>query len=120
MGVATLLSLMLFYTKSVTVKLLPFDNKSEVQVVIDLPKGSSLEETDRVLQQAAERLKDLPELASIQSYAGTAAPFNFNGLVRHYYLRSEPGAGRSAAQSHAQGSSAAAPATRSRSKCASG
>ncbi len=89
-GVATLLSLTLFYFKAVTVKLLPFDNKSEVQVVVDLPKGSSLEETDRILQMAAERLKTLPELTTIQSYAGTAAPFNFNGLVRHYYLRSNP------------------------------
>ena len=89
-GAATLASLMLLWTKSVTVKLLPFDNKSEVQVVIDLPKGSSLEETGRVLQAAAERLKDVPELVSIQSNAGTATPFNFNGLVRHYYLRSGP------------------------------
>ena len=101
-GVATLASLMLFWTKSVTVKLLPFDNKSEVQVVIDLPKGSSLEETGRVLQLAAERLKDVPELVSIQSNAGTATPFNFNGLVRHYYLAKRAGAGRSAAQFHAE------------------
>ncbi|MGO9544405.1 MAG: efflux RND transporter permease subunit [Rhodomicrobium sp.] len=89
-GAATLLSLTLFWGKGVTVKLLPFDNKSEMQVVIDLPKGSSLEDTDRVLAAAAERIKSLPELSSIQSYAGTAAPFNFNGLVRHYYLRGTP------------------------------
>ncbi len=89
-GAATLLSLTLFYFKAVTVKLLPFDNKSEIQVVIDMPQGTSLEETDRVLQAAAERLKTLPELISVQSYAGTAAPFNFNGLVRHYYLRNKP------------------------------
>ena len=89
-GVATLLSLTLFYFKAVTVKLLPFDNKSEMQVVLDLPKGSSLEETDRILQMAAERIKTLPELTTIQAYAGTAAPFNFNGLVRHYYFRSNP------------------------------
>jgi multidrug efflux pump subunit AcrB len=89
-GAATLASLALFGTKSVTVKLLPFDDKSELQVVIDLPSGSSMEETDRVLAAAADRLKDLPELATIQSYAGTAAPFNFNGLVRHSYLRNEP------------------------------
>jgi multidrug efflux pump subunit AcrB len=86
-GVATLASLALFATKSVRVKLLPFDNKSEIQVVLDLPRGSSLEETDRILSDAALRLRDLPELVSIQSYAGTAAPFNFNGLVRHYYFR---------------------------------
>ena len=82
--------MMLFAVKAVTVKLLPFDDKSELQVVIDLPSGSSLEETDRVLLAAANRLKDLPELSTIQAYAGTAAPFNFNGLVRHSYLRSEP------------------------------
>src|SRR5271167_275867 len=89
-GLATVAACGLFATKDVVVKLLPFDNKSEIQVIVDLPKGSSLEETDRILMAAAQRLKDLPELTSIQAYAGTAAPFNFNGLVRHYYLRSEP------------------------------
>jgi len=89
-GVATILSCALFVTKSVRVKLLPFDNKSEIAVVVDLPRGASLEETDRILTAAAERLADLPELTSIQSYAGTAAPFNFNGLVRHYYMREAP------------------------------
>ena len=89
-GAATVLSLALLPLKWVTVKLLPFDNKSELQIVVDLPRGSSLEETDRILQQAAARLSDLKELASIQSYAGTSAPFNFNGLVRHAYLRAEP------------------------------
>ena len=87
-GVATFLSLVLFATKSVTVKLLPFDDKSEIQVVVDLVPGASLEDTDRVLAAAAERLQELDELSSIQAYAGTAAPFNFNGLVRHSYLRS--------------------------------
>ena len=89
-GVATLASLLLFATKSVTVKLLPFDNKSELQVVVDLPRGTTLEATDRVLLLAAQRLADLKELSSIQGYVGTAAPFNFNGLVRHSYLRSNP------------------------------
>ena len=89
-GLATLLSMGLVAAKLVTVKLLPFDNKSELQVIVDLPRGTSLEETDRVLNEAAQRLAALPELSSIQAYAGTAAPFNFNGLVRHYYLRSEP------------------------------
>ncbi|AHB48082.1 multidrug transporter AcrB [Hyphomicrobium nitrativorans NL23] len=87
-GLATLFSLVLFATKSVTVKLLPFDDKSEIQVVVDLLPGASLEDTDRVLAAAAERLQNLDELVSIQAYAGTAAPFNFNGLVRHSYLRS--------------------------------
>ncbi|NOU05052.1 MAG: efflux RND transporter permease subunit [Hyphomicrobiaceae bacterium] len=88
-GIATIASLILFATKSVTVKLLPFDNKSELQIVLDLPRGNSLEATDRVLNDVARRLTGLSELASIQAYAGTAAPFNFNGLVRHYYLRNE-------------------------------
>jgi multidrug efflux pump subunit AcrB len=81
---------MLFATKSVTVKLLPFDNKSELAVVLDLPEGGSLEDTERALFDMAEVARDLPEVRSIQSYAGTAAPFNFNGLVRHYYLRQSP------------------------------
>jgi multidrug efflux pump subunit AcrB len=77
----------LFVTKDVTVKLLPFDNKSELQVVVDLPQGATVEDTERLLSAAAQRLDDLPELTSVQLYAGVAAPFNFNGLVRHYYLR---------------------------------
>jgi multidrug efflux pump subunit AcrB len=89
-GVATAASLVLFYTTDVTVKMLPFDNKSEIQVVIDLPEGASLEATERVLMAAAGRLAGLPELVDLQAYAGTAAPFNFNGLVRHSYLRSRP------------------------------
>ncbi|MFZ9198156.1 MAG: efflux RND transporter permease subunit [Paracoccaceae bacterium] len=87
---ATILSMGLFYTKSVTVKLLPFDNKSELAVVLDMPRGASVEETDRVLAQIAAALEPVEEIISIQSHAGTAAPFNFNGLVRHYYLRNEP------------------------------
>ena len=89
-GAATLAVCVLFATKNVTVKLLPFDNKSELQVVVDLPEGATLEDTERLLMAASERLKDLPELTSIQLYAGTVAPFNFNGLVRHYYLRGAP------------------------------
>jgi multidrug efflux pump subunit AcrB len=89
-GAATLAACVLFYTKDVSVKLLPFDNKSEIQVVVDLPRGSSLEETERLLMAAADRLADIPEMTDIQIYAGTAAPFNFNGLVRHSYLRQRP------------------------------
>ncbi|MDX3967427.1 MAG: efflux RND transporter permease subunit [Bradyrhizobium sp.] len=89
-GIATLLSMTLFATKSVTVKLLPFDNKSEIAVVVDLPEGASLEATERTLFGAAEIARQLPEATSLQSYAGTPAPFNFNGLVRHYYLREKP------------------------------
>jgi len=83
-------SMAAFYTKDVTVKLLPFDNKSELSVVIDLPEGSSVEATDSVAQDVARAVLDLPEVISIQTHAGAAAPFNFNGLVRHYYLREKP------------------------------
>ncbi|EPX78824.1 Acriflavin resistance protein [Salipiger mucosus DSM 16094] len=83
-------SLGLFYTKDVTVKLLPFDNKSELSVVIDLPEGASVEDTDAVAQRAARVALELPEVHSAQTHAGTAAAFNFNGLVRHYYLREGP------------------------------
>jgi multidrug efflux pump subunit AcrB len=83
-------SLAALYTRDVTVKLLPFDNKSELSVVIDLPEGSSVEATDRVARDVADVVMGLPEVTSVQTYAGTPAPFNFNGLVRHYYLRSEP------------------------------
>ncbi|WP_051355281.1 efflux RND transporter permease subunit [Mesorhizobium erdmanii] len=89
-GAATMASMVLIYTKHVTVKLLPFDNKTELQVVADLPKGSSVEDTNRLLQAVVDRLADVAEVVSFQTYAGTAAPFNFNGLVRHYYLRSGP------------------------------
>ena len=89
-GLATVAVMGMFATNSVTVKLLPFDNKSELQVVVDLPEGESLEATERVLIDAARRLRDIVEVTHIQVYAGTAMPFNFNGLVRHYYLRNEP------------------------------
>ncbi len=89
-GVATLLACSMFYFKAVTVKLLPFDNKSEVQLVADLPEGTSLEATSRVLEQAAAVARQLPEVTAMEVYAGTSAPFNFNGLVRHYFLRSQP------------------------------
>jgi len=83
-------SLGLLYTKDVTVKLLPFDNKSELSVVVDLPEGASVEATDAVVQQVARKAMDLPEVIEAQTHAGAAAPFNFNGLVRHYYLRAMP------------------------------
>ncbi len=83
-------SLGALYTKDVTVKLLPFDNKSELAVMIDLPEGASVEATDRVAQDVARAVLGLPEVVSVQTHAGTPAPFNFNGLVRHYFLRKEP------------------------------
>jgi multidrug efflux pump subunit AcrB len=89
-GVATLLACSMFYFKAVTVKLLPFDNKSEVQVVVDMPEGTSLETTGRVLEDVARLTRQLPEATAMEAYLGTSAPFNFNGLVRHYFLRSRP------------------------------
>ncbi|HEY8579360.1 MAG TPA: efflux RND transporter permease subunit, partial [Beijerinckiaceae bacterium] len=89
-GVLTLASLGLFWTQSVTVKLLPFDDKSDLAIMLDLPRGSSVEETDRTLRRIADALAPTPEVVSMQSHAGAAAPFDFNGLVRHSYLRAEP------------------------------
>ena len=91
-AVAVLLaaSVALFTLRVVTVKMLPFDNKSEVQVIIDMPEGSSLEETAGVARALAESARGMPEVTDVQVYAGTSAPFNFNGLVRHYFLRSGP------------------------------
>jgi multidrug efflux pump subunit AcrB len=86
----TIGSLAMFYTQAVTVKLLPFDDKPELSVMLDLPRGASVEATDRALQDAAAALRPIPEIATIQSHSGAAAPFNFNGLVRHSYLRAEP------------------------------
>jgi multidrug efflux pump subunit AcrB len=86
-------SLGLLYTGHVTVKLLPFDDKSELAVVFDLPEGASVEATDAVAQAVAAVALDLPETVSVQTHAGTAAPFNFNGLVRHYFLRQAPNLG---------------------------
>jgi multidrug efflux pump subunit AcrB len=89
-GLGTVAACTLFYTEAVTVKLLPFDNKSELAVELGLPEGSSLEDTERSLFAAAELVRALPEVQSVQVYAGTAAPYNFNGLVRHYYMREAP------------------------------
>ena len=79
--------------KAVKVKMLPFDNKSEFQVVMDLPEGTTLETTNALGHDIAKYLRTVPEVTSTQVYAGTAAPFNFNGLVRHYFLRTSPNAG---------------------------
>lgn len=77
----------LFYTKSVPVKMLPFDNKNEFQVVIDMPEGTTLERTAAVTAELAQYLKHQPMVTHYQSYVGTSAPISFNGLVRHYDLR---------------------------------
>ncbi len=71
----------------VQVKMLPFDNKSEFQVIIDMPEGTTLEQTARVAKEMAAAIRSEPEVSDYQIYAGTAAPFNFNGLVRHYFQR---------------------------------
>jgi len=74
----------------VKVKMLPFDNKSEMQIVVDTPEGTTLEKTAQVAIEMADALRGVSELRDFQIYAGTASPFNFNGLVRHYYMRSGP------------------------------
>jgi multidrug efflux pump subunit AcrB len=71
----------------VHVKMLPFDNKNEFQVVVDFPESTTLETTSRALQEMADAVSAIPEVVGTQTYAGTAAPYNFNGLVRHYFLR---------------------------------
>ncbi len=81
------LSVSLAVVKLVVLKMLPFDNKSEFQVVVDMPEGTSVEQTKAVLDRLAAHLETVPEVANLQVYAGTAAPINFNGLVRQYYLR---------------------------------
>ena len=83
-------SLALPLTELVVMKMLPFDNKSEFQVVLDMPVGTPVENTARVLNEIGAHLANVPEVTDWQSYAGTAAPINFNGLVRQYYLRSAP------------------------------
>jgi multidrug efflux pump subunit AcrB len=80
----------LFYVGFVKVKMLPFDNKSEFQVIIDMPNGTTLEQTARVAQLLAGETRKQREVVNVQTYAGTASPYNFNGLVRHYYLRRGP------------------------------
>jgi len=88
--VLTILSCVLFYTKAVTVKMLPFDNKTEFNVVINMPEGTALPVTANVTSKLAAELRKIPEVTALQSYVGTSSPFNFNGMVRHYYLRRHP------------------------------
>ena len=76
--------------KWVRVKMLPFDNKSEFQVIVDMPDGTPLEQTTRVAQALGRYLATQPEVTNYQIYAGTSGPYNFNGLVRHYFLRNQP------------------------------
>ena len=80
----------LFYTQTVAVKMLPFDNKPEFSVVVNMPEGTALPETANALRLLAEKVQEMPQVTAVQTYAGTAQPFNFNGMVRHYYLRNRP------------------------------
>ena len=86
-AILLLFSCSLIYFKAVTVKMLPFDNKNELQVIIDAPDGTSLEHTARITREMGDALRGVPEVTDFQMYVGASAPFNFNGLVRHYYLR---------------------------------
>jgi multidrug efflux pump subunit AcrB len=85
-----LAALSLFAFKAVRVKMLPFDNKSEFQVIIDMPEGTTLEQTAAVTREMADAIRAVPEVTEYLLYVGTAAPYNFNGLVRHYFLRRDP------------------------------
>ena len=80
----------MFYTTAVTVKMLPYDNKPEFAVVIDMPEGTALPATANLARAVAEQLREIPEVTALQTYTGTARPFDFNGMVRHYYLRADP------------------------------
>lgn len=83
--------MVLFYPfKAVRVKMLPLDNKPEFNVVLNMPEGTALPVTANLVHTLATKLKEIPEVTALQTYVGTASPFNFNGLVRHYYLRQQP------------------------------
>jgi multidrug efflux pump subunit AcrB len=90
MGALVLAAAGLVLVKAVILKMLPFDNKSEFQIVVDLPEGSTLEKTNRLLIELAQALDRVPEVENYQGYAGTSSPMTFNGLVRQYYLRRGP------------------------------
>ncbi len=84
------LAIAMFYTRAVEVKMLPLDNKPEFNVFIDMPEGTALPVTANLAYQMVEKLREVPEVTAIQSYVGTSQPFDFNGMVRHYYLRGKP------------------------------
>lgn len=91
-GVSVLLiaATAMFFTRSVSVKMLPFDDKNEMQIIIDMPERTPLETTVALGEDMIRGLAEVPEIADVQLYVGTAAPFNFNGMIRHYYLRRGP------------------------------
>ena len=83
-------SILLVVFGLVPVKMLPFDNKNELQLVIDLPEGTPLESTDGAIRDFDELLARVPEVTAFESYTGVTSPFDFNGMVRHYYMRRAP------------------------------
>ncbi len=83
-----IISMLMIPLKLVQFKMLPFDNKSELQVIVDMPEGTTLEQTAMVTQELGKYIQTIPEVVNYQTYVGTSAPYNFNGLVRHYFLRS--------------------------------
>ena len=87
-GILLLGSMALVGIKAVTVKMLPFDNKNEFQIIVDMPTGTSLEQTAAAAKAIADYSGKIPEVTDYQIYTGTASPYNFNGLVRHYFMRS--------------------------------
>ncbi len=87
------ISVMLVPSQNVILKMLPFDNKSEIQIVVDTKEGTTLESTNQVMLEISQYLKSIPEIEHMVAYAGTASPINFNGLVRQYFLRQGPNMG---------------------------
>ncbi|MFA6079551.1 MAG: efflux RND transporter permease subunit, partial [Candidatus Omnitrophota bacterium] len=90
LGLLLLVSILLVPLRMVKVKMLPFDNKDEFQVILNMPEGTSLEKTTSAIEEIAQSLVSVPEVKDIETYVGTSSPYNFNGLVRHYFLRSKP------------------------------
>ncbi|MBS2034512.1 efflux RND transporter permease subunit [bacterium] len=89
-GLLLLTAMALVPLRAVIFKMLPFDNKSEFQILVDMPEGTPLEKTIQVLRALSRPVADVPEVTGFEIYAGTSAPYNFNGLVRHYFMRSGP------------------------------
>ncbi len=88
--VAFFIAISMFYFRGVEVKMLPLDNKPEFNIFINMPEGTALPVTANMTHQIAEKLRELPEVTALQTYVGTSQPFDFNGMVRHYYLRAKP------------------------------
>ena len=87
---AMLAAVAMFPLKMVAFKMLPYDNSSEMQIVIDMPEGTDLFATANVAHRLGDIVKTVPEVTAFQTYVGTSSPFNFNGLVRHYFMRRSP------------------------------